>query len=224
MIAATMALTPHWPSMSWVLGGAAVNGFASGGIESASDVWVLEMWQEECGPFVQALHFAFGAGSIVAPLVVRPFLNDDVVIIDLSTLMNLTESSSQQLLTNITYQYNFNNPSVNTMQAITMLDLNSSQLAQTNSSDVIPYESRIYIPYAIGGACIAVGGTLLFFLFLYRRYEPPKSRQALTKVDPDKNVFGNLLLSIKQELMPSKFVLYFVVIAAFFMAIFLGAA
>lgn len=49
----------------------------SGGSDTAITAWVIELWAEKSGPFLNALHFAFGSGSILAPLIARPFLTSD---------------------------------------------------------------------------------------------------------------------------------------------------
>ena len=46
----------------------------SGGSDTAITAWIIELWDEKSGPFMNALHFAFGSGSILAPLIARPFL------------------------------------------------------------------------------------------------------------------------------------------------------
>lgn len=53
----------------------AFNGFAAGGSDTAVNVWMMELYNDKQGPsMLQALHFAFGSGSILAPLIDRPFL------------------------------------------------------------------------------------------------------------------------------------------------------
>ena len=46
----------------------------AGGSDTAITAWIIELWDETSGPFMNALHFAFGSGSILAPLIARPFL------------------------------------------------------------------------------------------------------------------------------------------------------
>ena len=45
-----------------------------GGYNTAQTIWVIEIWKEKSGPFVQAQHFLFAVGCIVPPLVFAPFL------------------------------------------------------------------------------------------------------------------------------------------------------
>ena len=53
-----------------------LNGIAMGAFESGSNIYVLKLWGKETQPFMQSLHFMFGMGSIIAPLIALPFLID----------------------------------------------------------------------------------------------------------------------------------------------------
>ena len=48
----------------------------AGGSDTAITAWIIELWDEKSGPFMNALHFAFGTGSFLAPLIARPFLTE----------------------------------------------------------------------------------------------------------------------------------------------------
>lgn len=49
-------------------------GLGGGGLDAAGNVWLLHMWGKSSGPFMQALHFTFGLGAFIAPLIAEPFL------------------------------------------------------------------------------------------------------------------------------------------------------
>ncbi len=49
-------------------------GFGGGGIDTGGNVWLLHMWGKSSAPFMQMLHFSFGVGAFIAPLVAEPFL------------------------------------------------------------------------------------------------------------------------------------------------------
>ncbi|KAI1286424.1 Major facilitator superfamily domain-containing protein 4A [Halotydeus destructor] len=53
-----------------------------GMIDNTSNVLMLYMWGKESQPYMQALHFSFGLGSLVVPLVVSPFLTAGEVPIE----------------------------------------------------------------------------------------------------------------------------------------------
>lgn len=72
----SLGLMPALPLIGFfIISG--VNGFMAGGSDTGINAWMMEMWSEKSGPYMQALHFAFGAGSILAPLISQPFLSDE---------------------------------------------------------------------------------------------------------------------------------------------------
>lgn len=70
---------PHCNSLTALFSLAGLNGFSIGSFDTAINVWLLEIWQEESGPYMQALHFTYGLGSFVAPLICEPFLSGESV-------------------------------------------------------------------------------------------------------------------------------------------------
>ncbi|RWS16375.1 Sodium-dependent glucose transporter 1-like protein [Dinothrombium tinctorium] len=52
----------------------AISGFLGGFIVNGGNVWILHLWGTESPPFIQALHFAFGCGALIGPLIAEPFL------------------------------------------------------------------------------------------------------------------------------------------------------
>ncbi|XP_064477312.1 uncharacterized protein LOC135391136 [Ornithodoros turicata] len=53
----------------------AVTGLTMGFLDTGGNVWCLDMWGRQSAPIMQALHFCFGLGALVAPLVAEPFLS-----------------------------------------------------------------------------------------------------------------------------------------------------
>lgn len=39
-------------------------------------MFIIKLWAKECPPFLQALHFSYGVGSLIAPMLVEPFLKE----------------------------------------------------------------------------------------------------------------------------------------------------
>ncbi|CAG2120759.1 unnamed protein product, partial [Medioppia subpectinata] len=56
-----------------------VIGVTSGAAINACEAWVLEIWQDSCPPYMQALQFFRGLGYILGPIIVEPFLTTEVV-------------------------------------------------------------------------------------------------------------------------------------------------
>lgn len=51
-------------------------------------MFILKLWAKECPPFLQALHFSYGVGSLVAPMIIEPFLKESEEPFE--TLLNST--------------------------------------------------------------------------------------------------------------------------------------
>merc|ERR1719367_1154579 len=52
-----------------------VKGMGEGALNTGENVLILEIWKgRESGPYMHALHFTFGIGAFLAPLISRPFL------------------------------------------------------------------------------------------------------------------------------------------------------
>ncbi|GIY14922.1 sodium-dependent glucose transporter 1 [Caerostris extrusa] len=52
------------------------NGISLGVLDTGGNVCCLNLWGKDSGPFYQALHFTFGLGGLIAPLIAAPFLGD----------------------------------------------------------------------------------------------------------------------------------------------------
>ncbi|GIY85277.1 sodium-dependent glucose transporter 1 [Caerostris darwini] len=52
------------------------NGLSLGILDTGGNVCCLNLWGKDSGPFYQALHFTFGLGALIAPLIAAPFLGD----------------------------------------------------------------------------------------------------------------------------------------------------
>lgn len=76
-ITAAMILAPHIPTLTlfYVIGG--LLGFCIGCYDSAQFVWIMEMWQQDSGPYIQAQHFCFAVGTVLSPLIMSPFLTKE---------------------------------------------------------------------------------------------------------------------------------------------------
>ncbi|CAG5116215.1 unnamed protein product [Candidula unifasciata] len=53
-----------------------VQGVAIGVLDTGGNVFCIKIWGKRSAPFMQVLHFAFGIGAFLAPLIARPFLFD----------------------------------------------------------------------------------------------------------------------------------------------------
>lgn len=49
-------------------------GIAMGVLDTGGNVFCLRIWGHQSGPYLQAMHFMFGIGAFIAPLLTKPFL------------------------------------------------------------------------------------------------------------------------------------------------------
>ncbi|GBM16324.1 Sodium-dependent glucose transporter 1A [Araneus ventricosus] len=54
----------------------AVNGMTLGCLDTGGNVCCLNLWGKDSAPFYQALHFTFGVGALIAPLIAAPFVGN----------------------------------------------------------------------------------------------------------------------------------------------------
>ncbi|RWS00941.1 sodium-dependent glucose transporter 1-like protein [Dinothrombium tinctorium] len=74
LLGVSMCLTPFFPRFEYILTNQAVVGFASGGIDIATNVLIMEMWEENSNTFLQATHLCYAIGSTASPMIAAPFL------------------------------------------------------------------------------------------------------------------------------------------------------
>ena len=74
LIAIASALIPNARSMELLLFAMFLSGFASGIIDVGGNALLLWTHAEKSGPFLNGLHFFFGVGSLIAPLVLAQVL------------------------------------------------------------------------------------------------------------------------------------------------------
>ena len=66
---------PYCPSLPSLYTVALLGGLASGSLDTGGNVLLLHTWSgRDSGPYMHALHFTFGIGAFLAPVVARPFL------------------------------------------------------------------------------------------------------------------------------------------------------
>ncbi|XP_070567131.1 sodium-dependent glucose transporter 1-like [Ptychodera flava] len=66
-------------------------GFAMAFVDTGGNFVCVNSWKTKSGPYMQAIHFAFGVGATVSPLIVSPFLLDTNEPSN-STTLNVTTS------------------------------------------------------------------------------------------------------------------------------------
>ena len=74
VMAVASVLIPISRSMTVLLGAMLLSGLASGTIDVGGNTLILWTHKEKAGPFLNGLHFFFGVGSLIAPLLVGQIL------------------------------------------------------------------------------------------------------------------------------------------------------
>ncbi|KAL1436690.1 hypothetical protein MTO96_049416 [Rhipicephalus appendiculatus] len=78
MMTITMALIPVCHVLGVLAVVLAVMGFFMGCIDTVSNVYMIRIYSKDVSPFLQALHFFYGIGAFVSPMIAQPFLlNED---------------------------------------------------------------------------------------------------------------------------------------------------
>jgi len=70
-----LAAYPYCTDLVSIYTCAFLSGFGSGNVDTAGNVIILNIWEgRDSGPYMHAVHFTFGLGAFLAPLIARPFL------------------------------------------------------------------------------------------------------------------------------------------------------
>jgi len=72
----TTTIIPFSPSLPFFFVLCGINGFVMGSLDTGGNVLCLDIWQgfDDSGPFMHSIHFAWGFGAFMAPLVAENFL------------------------------------------------------------------------------------------------------------------------------------------------------
>ncbi|KAI1286378.1 Major facilitator superfamily domain-containing protein 4B [Halotydeus destructor] len=87
-------LIPWTNSLVTMLAVTFIGHIGCGMMDNTANVLILYMWGQDSQPYMQALHFCFGLGSLIMPLVVSPFLSGGEVPIE-GLESNVTEIGTE---------------------------------------------------------------------------------------------------------------------------------
>ena len=75
----TTTMIPFSPSLYHFFGLIGINGFVIGSLDTGGNVLCLDTWQgeQDSGPFMHSIHFSFGLGAFLAPLIAEKFLHEE---------------------------------------------------------------------------------------------------------------------------------------------------
>ncbi|XP_071122507.1 sodium-dependent glucose transporter 1A-like [Mytilus edulis] len=80
-----------------------LQGVAMGVLDTGGNVFCVRLWGVKSPPYMQALHFAFGIGAFIAPLIAQPFLSNSTS----NSLLN----GNVPVITNTSLLINYHNDS-----------------------------------------------------------------------------------------------------------------
>lgn len=66
---------PFCAQLATLMASSAITGITMGFLDTGGNVWCLDLWGRHSAPLMQALHFCFALGALVAPLIAEPFLS-----------------------------------------------------------------------------------------------------------------------------------------------------
>ena len=96
---------PYGPSLFFMYAASFMKGLASGSMDTGGNVLLLRIWEgRDSGPYMHAIHFTFGIGAFLAPLISRPFLvnTEDVQHLNASVgAVNSTEDEEVERIIEI---------------------------------------------------------------------------------------------------------------------------
>jgi len=141
MVLATAILMSVIPFLTEFILFLAVNllvGVTSGAAISLCESWILEIWGNQCGPYMQALQFFRGLGYIIAPVLANPFLS-------------IHEELDQEELNNGI-----------------MANGTTEVYDKTSTTPESHYNDRIRTPYIVNGVMLAVGAAFLLCMYIFR--------------------------------------------------------
>ncbi|KAG8236350.1 hypothetical protein J437_LFUL016772 [Ladona fulva] len=120
-----VTVTP-WCKILWLLRATMVTlGILMGFLDTGCNVLCLDLWGRNSGPFMQALHFSFGLGIFIAPMLPAPFI--EVVQINSSSEVNssfpqkfhISDPHAEKLIKKMFDSSDFKNESVRVDRDVT---------------------------------------------------------------------------------------------------------
>ncbi|CAG2117121.1 unnamed protein product, partial [Medioppia subpectinata] len=137
------AFIPHSPNLYVLYVCAIALGMGSGIINCVINVWIIEMWLQKSAPILQIPGLTFGLGTILSPLLLKPFLRDKYTGPDVTTIaVPVVVSTPDDDL--VTYPYN-----------------------ESYEED---RRSHLKTPFLILGVIQIVFPILLTLMFVFKRY------------------------------------------------------
>ena len=101
VISLSIAMFPYSENLTVLFALTMFLGMGSGIVNTVINIWLAELWGINCAPVLQIPGFTFGIGTILAPVIIKPYL------LDKSAQSNST--STWSTTTTEAYDFNFEN-------------------------------------------------------------------------------------------------------------------
>ena len=88
IMAISVTLVPHSPNLLALYSIAIGMGLGAGVLNTIINVWIIEMWKEKSPSVLQIPGLTFGIGTILSPLIIKPFLRDSYTGAPLNSTSN----------------------------------------------------------------------------------------------------------------------------------------
>ncbi|EGD79136.1 sodium-dependent glucose transporter 1 [Salpingoeca rosetta] len=79
-----------------------LQGLAMGFLDTGGNVLLIRCWKANCGPYLQGLHFCFGVGAFIAPLLAKQFIAQTSTIEGINCTATATSPPSTLATTPVT--------------------------------------------------------------------------------------------------------------------------
>lgn len=97
IVGVMVAAIPHLHNLPWLIGIFVINGASHAFIETGFSIFVFHLWGQEAQPFLFTVTTCYAIGSLISPMLAKPFLvsSDDLDLYgDLYNFNNTTNASS----------------------------------------------------------------------------------------------------------------------------------
>ncbi|CAH1777165.1 unnamed protein product [Owenia fusiformis] len=143
-----------------------MEGFAHGLYGLVGNAMIIDMWQEDTSPPLHAMHFGWGFGAFIAPMIARPFLG--------------TRPEDEEAYNSTNF---YNSSQINASTATSWMNvLTDVQNVTVIPTDIRVNNSHIEVPYIVIG-CYGIFIGILFLAYQYLIPKPKlqKASQAVKK-------------------------------------------
>jgi len=147
MMGVCACMFPYCTSLPALFTAAFFGGLGGGALDTGSQVLLLDVWRgRDSGPYMHALHFMFGIGAFLAPVIARPFLVNTEELSAHSTGINITSpdittTNSSGLTKELAEDYDLN---FNLLEDAKLFPLQNRDYRHQNSS--LKYVAQILGP------------------------------------------------------------------------------